>query len=106
MEAAQQELTQILRLRECRYETAPVTGDLPELGRQGTTGGKLPLYVARRNGLELPAGGAALPILADGRTVARFVLVPTPGIGITMHGRLAAVIIADQVGASLNATGA
>jgi hypothetical protein len=58
--------------------------------------------VARRHGLELPVEGAELPVLAGGRPVARFVLVPTPGAGASTHARLAAVVIADQVGLTLS----
>ena len=61
----------------------------------------MPNYVARRHGLELPAEGAALPVVSCGRTVARFVLVPTPGVGVSTHARLAAVVIGDQVGLSI-----
>jgi hypothetical protein len=101
VDAARNELTQLLRLRECRYETAPFSGDYPALNRRGSTGGLLPSYVARRHGLELPTEGAELPVLAGGRQVARFVLVPTAGVGASTHARLAAVVIADQVGATI-----
>jgi hypothetical protein len=60
--------------------------------------------VARRHGLELHAEGAELPVLSGGRVVARFVLMPTPGVGASTHARLAAVVIADQVGASITAS--
>jgi hypothetical protein len=101
VDTARRELTQLLHLGDCRYETAPFSHEYPTLNRRGSTGGLMRNYVARRHGLELPAGGAGLPVVSGGRTVARFVLVPTPGVGVSTHARLAAAVIADQVAASI-----
>lgn len=98
IDAATGALRVLLRLRECRYEDAPFTTPYPPLNRHGSTGGGLATYVATRTGLELPAGGAELPVLSGGVTIGRFVLVPTPDAGVSRHARLAAVVIADCVG--------
>jgi hypothetical protein len=36
-------------------------------------------------------------VLARGREIGRFVLIPTPGIATTLEERVVAVAIADQV---------
>ena len=50
-----------------------------------------------RAGFELPEQGVDLPVLARGREIGRFVLIPTPGIATTLEERVVAVAIADQV---------
>ena len=42
-------------------------------------------------------------MLARGRPVGRFVLVPTPGTGVSLERRIVAVALADQAGAALTA---
>ena len=54
------------------------------------------------DGFELPREGVALPVLARGRPVGRFVLTPTPGAGVSLERRIVAVALADQAGAALN----
>ncbi len=100
--AAQQELTALLGLRDCRFEAPPFGLPRPRLERTGAIAGQTHHRAAGR-GFELPEEGAELPVLAHGQQVGRFVLEPTPGVGVTLEQRVVAVAIADQVGAALSA---
>jgi hypothetical protein len=51
--------------------------------------------------LGLPGPEIALLVQIQGRTLGRFVLIPTPGIPVSLERRVVAVAIADQVGPSL-----
>ncbi len=93
---AENELTELLQLAECRFEAPPYTSDLPVLERSGAVAGTR--HVFTPDGFELPIGGVQLPVLARGRPVGRFLLVPTPGVGLSLERRVVAVALADQVG--------
>jgi hypothetical protein len=102
---AQDELRDLLSLTEARFEAFP-TEDRhvrPRLGRNGAIEGveehRFRRHDDGRAGFELPAGGVELPVLARGRPVGRFLVVPRPGIAVTLEQRLVAVAIADQVAA-------
>lgn len=99
--SGQAELTALLGLRDCRFES-PATGPspLPRLDRSGALPQGVPARYSNR-GFELPAEGAELPVLSRGQPVGRFVLIPTPGHGVSLEQRIVAVAIADQVGAAL-----
>lgn len=100
--AAQDELEGLLSLRSARFESLPAGEPLPRLERSGVL--HTSEYRYRPEGFELPAEGVELPVLARGRPVGRFVLLPTPGIGCSLDQRVVAVAIADQVGAALAAS--
>jgi K+-sensing histidine kinase KdpD len=107
VESAQKELTELLSLRDCRFEAAPFDNvvEAPTLERQGMISGSR--YRATRQGdleLELSPGGVVLPVLARGQLVGRFLLDPQPGAGASLDERIVAVALADQVGASLAAS--
>jgi hypothetical protein len=93
-------------LQDCRFEPLPIDDPRPSpvIGRHGGMAGVEPIRFRRnhdgRAGFELPAGGVQLPVLAHGQRVGRFVLTPTPGIGVSLEQRLVAVAIADQVAAA------
>jgi hypothetical protein len=98
------ELIETLDLRNCWFERPPFPAGLPRVERTGVVESNEHRYA---NGeFELPREGAALPVVAGGRTLGRFVLVPTPGVGISKDRRLSAVALADQVGAALARTAA
>jgi Domain of unknown function (DUF4118) len=94
--AAEDELTQLLELEECRFEAGPGAGGLPVLERSGALSGSR--LVHNPNGFELPSGGTELPVLSRGRPVGRFILTPTKGVGLSLERRVVAVALADQVG--------
>jgi len=104
--AAQDELRELLVLRESRFEALPLDdlrGTYARIGRNGAVEGVTSMTFGRgdegRGGFELPLGGAELPVLARGQHIGRFVLVPTAGRPVSLEARLVAVAIADQVAA-------
>jgi hypothetical protein len=99
--AAEAELTALLGLERCRFEAPPYEELLARLERGGlpeTTDAR-----AAASGVELPADGAELQVLARGQPVGRFVLWPAPGGTVSLEQRVVAVALADQVGAVLSA---
>jgi hypothetical protein len=99
--AAQSELVELLGLRGCRFEAPPFSTSLDRLERTGTLATHH--FRATSAGFELPRDGAELPVLGRGQLLGRFVLDPTPGVGVTLEQRVVAVALADQVGAVLAA---
>ena len=53
-------------------------------------------------GLQLPAGGFAIEVLARGRPAGRFVLYPQAETGASLEDRIVAVAIVDQVGSVMS----
>ena len=103
LEQTQRELVELLGLRDAQFEAPPYDeADLPVIERGGAVSTVRHRYTL--DGFELPAGGAVLPVLARGRPVGRFVLVPTPGAGVSLERRIVAVALADQAGAALSPT--
>ncbi len=76
-----------------------MASDLPALERSGALSGGRHRFTD--DGFELPATGVQLPVLARGRPVGRFVLLPRPGVGLSLERRVVAVALADQVGGLL-----
>jgi hypothetical protein len=99
--AVQAELTVLLLLRSCRFETGEPAGCLPHLERNGTisTG-----HHPRHHGDgRRPASEFALLVQAGGVTVGRFVLDPSPGTSLLLEHRIVALILADHLGAAIAA---
>ena len=98
------ELIATLELQNSWFERAPFTAALPRMSRNGVVEASEHRYA---NGeFELPREGVELPVAGNGRTVGRFVLLPTPGVGVSKERRLSAIALADQVGAALATTAA
>ena len=94
--AVNAELTATLGLHRCTYEPAPFSGTYPRLEQNGLiTGTNVVQYT--KQGFELPQEGVELPLVVHDQIVGRFVLVPTPGHGVSIDARLVAVTLADQV---------
>jgi K+-sensing histidine kinase KdpD len=104
LEQTQRELVDLLGLQDAHFEAPPYDdeADLPVIERGGAVSTDRHRYTL--DGFELPAGGVALPVLARGRPVGRFVLVPTPGAGVSLDRRVVAIALADQAGAALSPT--
>ena len=101
LQQTQRELNELLGLADSRFEAPPYTDvDLPVVERSGAVITDRHRYTL--DGFELPAGGVSLPVLARGRPVGRFVLVPSPGTGVSLERRIVAVALADQAGAALS----
>ena len=60
-----------------------------------------PHFRFARKGFELPRGGAQLFVVGARRTLGRFVLIPTPGEGVSAERRMMAIALADQLAAAL-----
>jgi hypothetical protein len=99
---AQDELRTLLTLQVCRFEAIPYDDEVhrPRLGRNGSLELQPMVRFARvghRTGFELPEEGVDLPVLARGREIGRFVMIPTSGVPASLEERVVAIAIADQV---------
>lgn len=103
---AQDEITALLDLSECRFEPLPYTSDTtrPRLARSGAIEAQSSFRFRRdrhgRTGFELPVDGIELQVLARGDHIGRFVLIPNAHTGTSVEDRLTTVAIVDQVGAA------
>jgi hypothetical protein len=101
IKAAQDELTALLGLESCRFESQPFLPVLPRLERSGHV--ETRLWRLQEGGFELPAEGVDLPVYGRGQQLGRFVLDPTLGVGVGLEQLVVAVAVADQVGSVLAA---
>ena len=92
------ELSAGLRLRACHFEPAPYGPPLAALSRRGVLDSGPHWH---GDGFELPPEGVELTVLGRGVPMGRFVLEPTPGVGVSRDRRIAAVALADQLGSVL-----
>jgi len=105
VDVARNELRDLLELQDARFEPSsePDDDSLPRFGRNESIELQREMRFAMKDGgragFELPPEGVQLAVLAHGQQVGRFVLTPSPGVATTLEERLAAVAIADQVGA-------
>jgi hypothetical protein len=90
------ELTDTLHLQNCWFELAPYLATLDTIEVTGSLTTKAYHYTPE--GFELPREGVEIPVRSGDHLIGRFVLIPTPGVGITRDDRLVAVALADQVG--------
>ena len=98
-ERVRQELLDLLGLRSCRYQSGA-----PQVHRATVEWDGRVVYGGAIWGvatLGLPGPEVDLPVNFGGRTLGRFVLVPTPGLSIQRHRLIVAVALAGHVGASL-----
>ena len=104
-DVVEEELTELLDLRECTFQREPLDIELPRLERSGTLSVTEHRYDPR-GGFALPLQGVELPVLGGGETVGRFVLVPNAvnNRGVSLEARIVAIALADQFGARLAAT--
>jgi hypothetical protein len=101
LETVRTELTELLSLIECRYETAPFVSTLPRIERTGAVDGAHRRWIG--GDYTLPGLGAEIPVAARGRTFGRFVLIPDLSVGVSIEERIVAVALVDQLGAALAA---
>jgi K+-sensing histidine kinase KdpD len=97
--AVRAELIETLHLQECLFERPPFTKKLPTIEPSGAIDTNVYRYT--RGGFELPRDGVEIPVVSRDRTVGRFVLVPSPGVGVSLEERMIAVALADQLGVVL-----
>ena len=97
--AACQELSALLSLRDCRFTTTSAVGVSGQIQPDGRVlVGDLEWT---SSDLGLPLRGVDLPVRGHGQLVGHFVLKPGPGVPISHEHLLVAVAIADQVGSAL-----
>jgi len=90
------ELIETFHLQRCWFEAPPFVGTYATLEPTGTlTGNGMSHYT--RDGFELPRDGVALPVIVGDRTIGRFVLIPTAGVGVALDRRMIAIALADQL---------
>jgi len=99
IDRARAELIGLLNLRDCRYEPHLSERRVARLDHDGNVVHAGMLWGAHNMGLPSPA--VDLLVQARGQVLGRFVLRPTPGYPVSLHRRVVAVAIADQVGAAL-----
>jgi hypothetical protein len=95
------EVSELLSLRSCRFERPPFGDPLPQRGRNGSIETRYRRF--ERGEFTLPDGGVEIPVLGRGRQLGRLVLVPEPGVGVSIEERIVAIAISDQLGAVLAA---
>jgi len=94
--AVSAELTATLGLHDCIYERPPFGSDYPTLKPTGALTGHGIRYFTH-DGFELPREGVQLPLVVHDQNVGRFVLLPTPGRGVSLDRRIIAATLADQL---------
>ena len=99
IERGRAELIDLLNLRDCRYEPRLSERRVARLDHDGNVIHVGMLWGAHNMGLPSPA--VDLVVQTRGQVLGRFVLRPTPGYPVSLHRRVVAVAIADQVGAAL-----
>ncbi len=93
------EISDLLRLRDCRFERGEPPPHIAHLEPGGTVVISGHLWDAGELGL--PGKELELLVESRGLRVGRFLLVPTPGLPVSLERRVVAVAIASQVGAAL-----
>ncbi len=93
------ELTNLLQLRDCRFETTMSDRHPARIEHSGVVAlGRL-RWGARQSGL--PGREVELIVRHRGTTYGRFVMVPTPGWPVSDERLVVAASVADQVGTAL-----
>jgi hypothetical protein len=95
------ELRHLLSLRACRFHHGQSTGNPARMARNGD----VVLHNVRWDVDDMGLPGKEVELLVQwGHTsFGRYVLVPTPGVSISLERRLVAVALADQVAAVIAA---
>ena len=104
IKTVQQSLRELLDLQECWFETSFAERPGAFIERQGGVGWGAVSWSPESMGL--PSREVTLVVQGQGRPFGRFVLVPSPGVSVSMDRLTVAVALADQVGAALAAVAA
>lgn len=102
VELAIADLCEVLLVEGCRFERRPSNAESPRLCRNGEVERGEVRYDVGRDGL--PPGDTELPVVCAGRAYGVFVATsgePGAAGGLSIERRVAALAIADQVGAAL-----
>jgi K+-sensing histidine kinase KdpD len=93
------QLTELLFLRDCRFDPAASDQHRARMEQNGDV-----ILAGLRWDVEqmgLPGSEVELPVEYQGRFFGRYVMVPTPGKPVSGERRVVASALADQVGAAL-----
>jgi hypothetical protein len=90
------QLTGLLDLRMCRFESGSLLGHPPRLERDGTVVASHVRWDVEVVGM--PEAEFELRVANQGRYFGRFMLTARPGARPSLQARLVAVTLADQVG--------
>ncbi len=102
--AVARELRELLRVRDVRFEAAPLVPDAKPIALIEQTGAvRIGQIAWGADSMGLP-GPTEIVVQSGGRVWGRFVVEPTPGRGVPFERRIVAVALADQVGAALAAS--
>jgi K+-sensing histidine kinase KdpD len=99
IEAARQDLLELLNLQGCRYEARPHSLGRPQLLRTGEVELADERFDVQQDGL--PAGETELVVQSQDHEFGHFVLVAGGGGAVSIEQRVVAIVLADQVGATL-----
>jgi hypothetical protein len=102
--AAEAELSDLLGLRDCRFEPFPFDTTLPRLERQRTGWHKLVIHQHEFEPVWGPDHEVELPVELGGQQLGRFVLDSRPGafpLLIPRHAREVAFALVDQLARAL-----
>jgi hypothetical protein len=99
-----QELTDLLDLRECRFEYGMLIGHPARLEADGRVLTRHGYYPVDEAGL--PKDELELRTFCNGQYCGRFMMFPNPGARPSQRARLVAVTLADLAGHSIGATAA
>jgi hypothetical protein len=93
IERTNESLTQLLSLRDCRFDRALADPPLAQI----QSNGDVALVGLRWPAKEIGIPGPEAEILAQwrGRVVGRFVVTPTPGAAVSLEQRIVAVALVD-----------
>jgi len=94
------ELTSLLGLKDCKFETEMSDRHPTRIEHSGVVALGGLRWGAHRSGL--PGSEVELIVQFRGETFGRFAMVPTPGAPVASDRLLIAAFIADQVGAALS----
>ncbi|MEU6379233.1 hypothetical protein [Streptomyces sp. NPDC046909] len=104
VDQVRRQFVEILGLRGCRFEHGTLLGRPPRLEQDGSVTAGRAHWPLEQDGW--PDGEIELRTSVGGRYLGRFMLLPEPGIApAPLQSRLAAVSLADHVGAALDTAG-
>ncbi len=101
LRSVEAELLGLLNLLDCRFEPPPFESSLPRLERTGGIDGGRRRYVGGE--FTLPTEGVEIPVIGQGRTFGRFVLMPDWHVGVSLEERIVAIALVDLVSAAFAA---
>jgi K+-sensing histidine kinase KdpD len=98
--AVSSELRELLSLQDCRFTDRPSGDVMARIKGDGSVAIGSLLWQPERFGL--PTRQVELPVRSGGFPVGSFILTPTPAVPVDLERRIAAIALADELGAALS----